>query len=360
MTRILYLPIIIVLAFFPSRNKAYTCTAFSLVKKDTSVVGKNLDWPIGEGHIIINQRNIRKYSWLNNNLAGINWTSRYGSVTLNQFGKEFPLGGMNEAGLVVEELSCSPTVYNQDKHLPGINELQWIQYQLDNFATVEEVINHLSGIRIEKWMFGLHYFVADRYGRTAIIEFLEGKPAVFFGDNLPLSVLSNNSYENSLQYLKHYEGFGGKNKIVEGRTGSQERFLQVAYMLNFPGESEDGIIDFAYEILNRVSQSDTQWSIVYDLTNLHIRLRTADREEIHLIDLQNFTFSNCLVRPLPLRPVSVDGLRGFMPFSQCKNSALLNAVMLKLADFSCPDFKTVYEINNDLAKYLLDLDNVNQ
>lgn len=33
--------------------------------------------------------------------ARLGWTSRYASVTFNQWGREFPMDGMNEAGLVV-------------------------------------------------------------------------------------------------------------------------------------------------------------------------------------------------------------------------------------------------------------------
>ena len=32
----------------------------------------------------------------------ISWTSKFGNVTFNQYGKEFPTGGMNENGLVIE------------------------------------------------------------------------------------------------------------------------------------------------------------------------------------------------------------------------------------------------------------------
>jgi choloylglycine hydrolase len=30
----------------------------------------------------------------------ISWISKYGSITFNQYGREFPTGGMNEKGLV--------------------------------------------------------------------------------------------------------------------------------------------------------------------------------------------------------------------------------------------------------------------
>jgi penicillin V acylase-like amidase (Ntn superfamily) len=39
------------------------------------------------------------------------WVSRYGSVTFNQYGCENPTGGMNEAGLVVEQMWLDESAY---------------------------------------------------------------------------------------------------------------------------------------------------------------------------------------------------------------------------------------------------------
>ena len=62
----------------------------------------------------------------------ISWVSQYGSITFNQYGKEFPTGGMNEKGLVVELMWLDGTIYPQPDERPAIGVLQWIQYQLDN------------------------------------------------------------------------------------------------------------------------------------------------------------------------------------------------------------------------------------
>ena len=61
------------------------------------------------------------------------------------------MGGMNEAGLVVETMMLEETEYPSPDSRPGIEILQWIQYQLDNFSTIEEVIASHSQIRIREY-----------------------------------------------------------------------------------------------------------------------------------------------------------------------------------------------------------------
>ena len=64
-----------------------------------------MDWMTGEGLVIVNKRNVSKTAFLkpewDDNGQPASWTSKYGSVTFNFIGREFPFGGMNESGLVI-------------------------------------------------------------------------------------------------------------------------------------------------------------------------------------------------------------------------------------------------------------------
>jgi len=79
-----------------------TCTTFLINYNGQLVFGRNYDWVSGNGMVCTNQRELVKTSFQNPDGNTITWTSKYGSITFNQFGKEFPTGGMNEMGLVVE------------------------------------------------------------------------------------------------------------------------------------------------------------------------------------------------------------------------------------------------------------------
>ncbi|MCD6376636.1 MAG: hypothetical protein J7L94_13990 [Caldisericaceae bacterium] len=89
----------------------YACTIFVLKRDGKVLLAKNLDWFIDDGFIVVNKRGVKKVAFEMNDGDPVKWESRYGSITFNQFGKEFPLGGMNEEGLVIEETSYSLSQY---------------------------------------------------------------------------------------------------------------------------------------------------------------------------------------------------------------------------------------------------------
>lgn len=242
---------------------ARPCTAFVIKRGDSQYLAKNFDWFSGSGYMILNRRGIEKYAFGPDSLQ-ITWVSRYESLTFNHMGVEFPLGGMNEKGLVIEELNAPPDE-GTEKNTRSLNELQWIQYQLDNYSTVNEVVNAISDIRIRNDLFCLHYLVFDRAGNTAVIEIINGRLICYKGIEIKYPVLSNNLYGNLMKYLKNFEGFGGNMPILNHRD-SQSRFVTVVNILenNLPINIGS---DFVFAVLDSVRQDDTQWSIVYDNIN---------------------------------------------------------------------------------------------
>ncbi|OSZ79955.1 hypothetical protein CAP36_01430 [Chitinophagaceae bacterium IBVUCB2] len=167
------------------------CTTFFINKNGQMVFGRNYDWVTGNGMICTNQKGVTKTSAKTRDGETINWVSKYGSLTFNQYGKEFPTGGMNEKGLVVELMWLDGTKYPSPDHRPAIDVLQWIQYQLDICSTIEELIATDKNIRIATaGSTPLHYLVADATGNAATIEFSNGKMLVHKGEQLPFPVLT--------------------------------------------------------------------------------------------------------------------------------------------------------------------------
>src|SRR5262245_599189 len=126
-----------VLALLLVPGPALPCTTFCMRGGSEMLVGKNYDWDIGDGLVIVNKRGLAKTSMAGTNPA--RWGSRYGSVTFNQYGRELPSGGMNEAGLVVELMWLEATRYPTTRSLPVLGCLEWIQYQLDTAATLSDL-----------------------------------------------------------------------------------------------------------------------------------------------------------------------------------------------------------------------------
>jgi len=308
-----------------------TCTAFVIKGTRAVLLGKNLDWPVGDGCVFVNKRGVVKQAFAQPAGEGLRWTAKYGSVTFNQFGREFPLGGMNEAGLVVEELN-GPARYPAPDRRPALNEFQWIQYQLDSHATVREVLRSGPKARISRLLADLHFLVADAKGRRAVVEFVDGRMVAYERGDLPVSVLSNNGYPESIRYLRLHQGFGGQREVSDGPE-SIERFVRAATMLEGYGLPGQRLMpDDGFSILKSVEQADTQWSIVYNLGRRLVFFKTKDHRRLKLVNLAAFDFS-CRTPALML-PVDTGAgwilTEEFKPYEARANRLLVESVFGQL------------------------------
>ncbi len=242
---------------------ARACTAFLCVEGEREIAGRNLDWPISHGHLIISPRGVRRTGLIRESGTPATWQARYGSSTLCQFGSGLPLEGMNETGLVVIELSLSISVYPHQPELPVVNEFQAVQYLLDTCASCEEAVHAIQTIRISPVLAHLHYFLSDRNGNAAVIQFLDGRCMIFKDEMLPIPVLTNNRYTNLLKYLHHHRGFGGK-RLVSAGPESPERFVRAASLLQSGHKLNKGLVEQAAQIQDAVMQSDTVWRVLYE------------------------------------------------------------------------------------------------
>jgi choloylglycine hydrolase len=294
------------------------CTTFCLQKDGRKVFGKNYDWVTGTGMVHTNLRGLKKTALSLEEGNKLNWTSLYGSVTFNQFGKEFPNGGMNEKGLVIELMWLNESAYPAKDQRPSLSVLQWIQYQLDNAATVSEVIASDRRVRIFSTGTPQHYLVADANGAVATIEFLNGRITVHQGKDLPHAVLANSTYAASLASLKNQHSTG---------NNSLQRFAGACEMVKtYQAENiKTPIVDYAFQILEKVSQGAfTKWSIVYDIDKRTIHFETLAGKR-RSVEFGAFSFS-CKSTPL-FYNLSADHhgnvSRQFARFSPAANETLL-------------------------------------
>jgi len=269
----------------------WPCSTFCFETAGRPFVGKNYDWGFEDALVIVNKRNVSKTAFAVSDQP-MSWTSRYGSVTFNQYGREFPLGGINEVGLVVEVMWLSGTQYPAADDRASISTLQWVQYQLDCWATVEEVIASDEYLRISPLEpVKLHYLVADKSGQCAVIEFIDGKMVHHTGPLLVARVLTNSPYAESVAHLKTHVGFGGKSP-VKCTEGSLDRFTCAAERVRkYKGRRPKTAVKWAFKTLKRISQASTQWSIVYDVSKGRIHFRTHSAPKVRWLDLGELSFS---------------------------------------------------------------------
>lgn len=281
------------------------CTGFQLNRAGQIYVGKNYDWMVPDGLIMVNKRGLRKTAAASVG-AGVGfgtparWVARYGSITLNQYGREQPAGGMNEAGLVVESMGLfAKSRYPTPDDRPSIGMQQWMQYQLDTASGVRDVLASDAVIRIRpKEGVNIHYLVSDGQGNCAVIDFLGGDMVVHTGPTLPVRVLTNDVYSESLAFFQ-------RGAIPwPDRYRSIERFTRAAELLKrCSHDTSSPPVDAVFGILERVMWSAhrerngvqwttrTQWSIVYDTSHRRIYFQTAGNRDTRYVDFAAFDFA---------------------------------------------------------------------
>lgn len=273
-------------------STANACTVFSFTKDDTMIVAKNLDWPVSQGFICINNRNIYKNTTFSDSINSFQWKSVYGSITFNQFGPGYPISGMNEKGLVIEETAYSLSSFPNLTNVPGINEFQWVQYFLDTKQSVNEVIEAVNEVNIVPILIGLHYFICDSSGNYAMIEYLDEDVKIWRKETIPYPVLTNNSFQNSLKYLSYHVGFGGEMEIRNGPE-SPVRFVKAVSILDSIDHTKEhsfNLENSIFDILNSVRQYDTQWQIVYFPGEKTLIFKYLPDKKKEFLNLNTFTF----------------------------------------------------------------------
>jgi penicillin V acylase-like amidase (Ntn superfamily) len=298
---------------------AVPCTTFVTTGPDGPIFGRNYDFEFGEALVVVNPRGQRKEADVADPEPKAAWVARHGSLTFNQFGVGFPTGGVNEVGLVVELMWLDGTRYPAADGRPAVATLQFIQYLLDRAGTLDEALQAAAEVRIAGRT-PLHFLVADARGRTATVEFLDGRLVVHEGQRLPVRVLTNDTYASSLDHLKRYRSFGGSEATPQD-GGSLSRFARAAEAL----QRGSGSVTSAFQTLEAVAQPGyTHWQIVYEPARGRIHYRTAAQRELRQVDLARIDFA-CRAG---LRVMNVDSGRGdvsmaWQPYTQAVNEAQL-------------------------------------
>lgn len=241
--RIVKMPLSVALSLFllfGIYSSSFACATFMLKDKNALIVGHNVDFNSDymPGYIFVNKRGIAKTNFTLNDMNGkwdwtprIRWISKYGSVTFNPMVIELsPTAGINEAGLFIAEMSLTTTKYPTNPFLPNMIANQWIQYQLDNYRSVDEVLENIGKI-VPRNDAPNHYFISDKRGKCACIEYIKGNAVIFREKSMPVPLLCNSEYPYELKLLKKYRGFGGTRSVYSPIEGTDTRFAQGAYMI---------------------------------------------------------------------------------------------------------------------------------
>ena len=279
---------------------AWSCSTVVLRSEGVLLLGHNLDESVDfDGFISVNKRETYRVgtTWQGFKDCSkpmqptLGWVSRYGSITWSGQGRDLPDGGINEAGLGIEEMSLSEHHYPVGGVRPRLFQMQWIQYHLDQFRTVEEVVRSAAVVFPDGWPW--HFLVVDKQGHCATLEYIRNRLVVHTGDALPVTALCNSPYAEELTRLNRYRGFGGRRKVDPDNTERYPRFVRAACLLrDYDPTSQVSPVDYVFAILENLGGSMTRRSYVVDLNSETVHFRTAFRPQIRHFTYADFDFSN--------------------------------------------------------------------
>ncbi len=160
-----------------------------------------------------------------------------------------PFDGMNEHGLAIGMAAIDASAMPYDPAKPIIGSLGIIREMLDHARTVDEAVAVLGNYNVD--MSGgpaIHYLIADATGKAALVEFYKGEMVVIPHDA---------PWQQATNFLL--------SAVADGSTGGNcWRYDKIAARLLL-AEGKFSTLD-ALTLLSDVSQSSTQWSVVYGIS----------------------------------------------------------------------------------------------
>lgn len=107
--------------------------------------------------------------------------------------------GINSELFSASLISC-PIAECDDTSLVNITPFMAIRLMLDRAATVESAIDLLSGYDIDFSSGAYHFFISERYGNSAIIEYIDGKMSVTYtASNIHHQICTNKMEDKTVR-----------------------------------------------------------------------------------------------------------------------------------------------------------------
>lgn len=252
----------------------WACTCFSAkTGQGNRILGRNFDWGAHPALLLFTDPPGRYASVSMVDISYLGY-SRDETPAKNPGGllrsPHLPFDGMNDQGLAVGMMAVSTADGPGDPQKQTVSSLMIIRLMLDHAKNVDEAITVFENFNID-FSEGppLHYFLTDRAGKSAVVEFVNGKISVLrsahpwqVATNFILTGLSpEHSLASCWRYKKVWE-------TLENRAA-------------VPSLSD------ALSLLKDVSQGNTIWSVAYDATSLDFQVVMGKKyDRVHAFNLK--------------------------------------------------------------------------
>lgn len=247
------------------------CTVFTAMGGGETLMGRNFDFPSNpalllytdptDGYASVSMVDLGYFGYSLGNLP------QEGDLESLLAAPYLPFDGMNEKGLVVGMAAIPEALAPVAEGKTTIGEIQVIRLLLDYAEDVDEALTLLEEYNVEMITPPIHYMIADKSGRSVVVEYIRGEIHVI-REETPYQVMTN--------------------FIIRGSPTGQDapcwRYRAVQEELS----GYDGVVSVgeAMDMLSEASQSSTIWSIVYDTSTGEIHVAMGHSyENIHTFSL---------------------------------------------------------------------------
>ncbi len=320
-------------SFFAQPTNA--CTGLRLIAKDGSaVVGRTLEFGFDlESNATVIPAGSELSSSLPDPSKGIHYTSKYGMVGANAFGKPVIVDGVNEKGLYVGAFYfpgyasyADPNPADDSRSLAAEDYATWLLANCSSVADVKTKFDKVILVpnpiqQIGGGSFPGHFVVHDGSGASVVIEPVDKALKIY--DN-PLGVITNSpSFDWHLTNLRNYINLSatnvpavdaagitlaqlGQGSGLRGLPGDYtppSRFIRAVAFSQFAEKlpTAKETVPEVFHIMNAfdiplgavrdvegktTSYDYTVWTSVADLKNIRWDFRTHNDQSIRSIDVR--------------------------------------------------------------------------
>jgi hypothetical protein len=244
----------------PSRVTAggdrWACSLFAAFGNPLhAVYGRNFDWQFSpsvllfthppDGFASVSMVDIAYLGFGSNDVAALSISSKSANL-LNA--PLLPFDGMNEYGLTIGMAAVPDAKEPVDARKPTLGSLHIVRLMLDHARNTDEAIAILQAYNIDfSGGPSLHYLIADPSGHAATVELKDGAVEAV-RNTVPWQITTNFYLAGASDAVKAGDWrYNTANTWLEGKQGSITP-------------------ENAMQLLARVRQTITQWSIVYDMS----------------------------------------------------------------------------------------------
>ncbi|MFW9945417.1 MAG: linear amide C-N hydrolase [Candidatus Odinarchaeota archaeon] len=240
----------------------WACTCFATLNNQTDMLfGRNFDWSHRPALILYTDP---PNGYKSISMVDLGFLGFYNDYQISQQPIEnlqelllspyFLLDGMNEYGLTIGCMAIPNAENVIDPEKVTLGSLSFMRLVLDYAININEAIDLWDNYNV---YFppgpDLHYLIADAKGNSAVIEWVGGE----------MIVLRN---EQMWQVSTNFVIYGSTNSTKQGCS----RYTTCESVLS---DNEGNITPFeAMNLLETVSQSSTQWSVVYNMQKKEVKL----------------------------------------------------------------------------------------